>query len=215
MDLGTLQAHLAFDNAPMDIRDRHTLQSVLRLRRVATRLVCRGHGSGTQTPPTPLTQRAPLCTSATLTNPAQSNSHPSGRSHFVLAAISIPIERWAEADREISEALAPYDLSDTELHTAFMLRPYRDQARVADFAHLDRPERRARVLQHRQAHLTAWAAHGVSGSAKPGSSTSGRCHTSISPLQNADAPYATLPASWPRGPTLACSPSASTTTFRP
>ena len=81
-------------------------------------------------------------------------SHPSGGSHFVLAGISIPIERWAKADREISAALAPYDLSDTELHTAFMLRPYRDQARIKDFDQLDRPDRRAQVPQYRQAHLT-------------------------------------------------------------
>ena len=81
-------------------------------------------------------------------------SHSSGTSHFVLAGISIPIARWAEADREISTALAPYDLSDTELHTAFMLRPYRDQAHVPHFESLDRAERRAQVLRYRQSHLT-------------------------------------------------------------
>ena len=82
---------------------------------------------------------------------------PPNTSHFVLAGISIPIERWADADRDISDTLAPYDLSTSELHTAFMLRRYRDQSRVPDFEHLSRTDRRDQTLQYREGRLSRLA----------------------------------------------------------
>jgi len=43
-------------------------------------------------------------------------------SHFVLAGIAIPVERWKECDRQVTEIKARFDLHEAEIHTAWMLR---------------------------------------------------------------------------------------------
>ncbi len=78
---------------------------------------------------------------------------PGNTSHFVLAGVSLPIWHWVDADREISEILARYDLGDQELHTAWLLRPYLEQSRIANFAGLSRAERRSAVTRARTEHL--------------------------------------------------------------
>ncbi|MBI3503416.1 MAG: DUF3800 domain-containing protein [Proteobacteria bacterium] len=78
---------------------------------------------------------------------------PGNTSHFVLAGFALPISQWQHADSQISTILARYGLADQELHTAWLLRPYLEQRRIANFENLDRNSRRSAVLRERAADL--------------------------------------------------------------
>jgi hypothetical protein len=78
---------------------------------------------------------------------------PGVSSHFVLAGVSIPIWHWRDADREVSAALDPYGLKDTELHTGWMLHSYREQSHINNFPNLERTARRAAVNRERATYL--------------------------------------------------------------
>ncbi len=80
---------------------------------------------------------------------------PGNTSHFVLAAISIPIWRWRDADHEIATIMRRYGLEEKELHTAWILRKYLEQSRIQDFEGLSWPARRAAVERERNTHLLA------------------------------------------------------------
>ena len=82
---------------------------------------------------------------------------PPETTHFVLAAISIPIWHWRDADREIRLALAPYSLEHAELHTAWMLRRYPEQADIPDFDRLDHETRRQLASRQRSTRLSRLA----------------------------------------------------------
>jgi hypothetical protein len=74
---------------------------------------------------------------------------PGNSTHFVLAGIAIPIERWREADAAISEIMARYGLAGAELHTAWLLRKYLEQSKIQDFDALSWDERRNQVARLR------------------------------------------------------------------
>ncbi|MCY4462715.1 MAG: DUF3800 domain-containing protein [Albidovulum sp.] len=74
-------------------------------------------------------------------------------SHFVLAGMSIPIWHWRQADREFSAIKVQYGLQEAEIHTAWLLRKYLEQSRIADFGQLFRDQRRAAVTSARTVHL--------------------------------------------------------------
>jgi len=74
---------------------------------------------------------------------------PGNSTHFVLAGIAIPIERWREADAAITEIMARYGLAGAELHTAWLLRKYIEQSKVQDFEGLGWDERRIQVARLR------------------------------------------------------------------
>lgn len=78
---------------------------------------------------------------------------PGNSTHFVLAGIAIPIERWREADAAISEIMAKYGLSGQELHTAWLLRKYLEQSRIDGFQEMTGDERRAQVARLRVAEI--------------------------------------------------------------
>ena len=78
---------------------------------------------------------------------------PGNTSHFVLAGLSIPIEYWRSADREISQVLGAYGLENEELHTAWLLRKYLEQTKVPNFEKLDWAARRSAVQQYRTKEL--------------------------------------------------------------
>jgi len=80
-------------------------------------------------------------------------SIPGNTSHFVLAGLSIPILKWSEADAEIASILKKYDLESEELHTAWLLRPYLEQAKITNFASLSRKDRRSAVESARTKEL--------------------------------------------------------------
>jgi hypothetical protein len=74
---------------------------------------------------------------------------PGNSTHFVLAGIAIPIERWREADAAISEIMARYGLAGAELHTAWLLRKYLEQSRIDHFSEMSWDERRTQVTRLR------------------------------------------------------------------
>lgn len=78
---------------------------------------------------------------------------PGNTSHFVLAGISIPIWYWRNSDSEVYGILSRYGLGGKELHTAWLLRPYLEQARISEFERLDWAARRSAVDRERNAYL--------------------------------------------------------------
>ncbi len=65
------------------------------------------------------------------------SSIPGNTSHFVLAGISIPVLLWSKADGVITAVLKKYGLEHEEFHTAWIMRPYLEQSRIADFEKLN------------------------------------------------------------------------------
>jgi len=78
---------------------------------------------------------------------------PGNTSHFILAGLSIPVLKWSEADSAVAAILKKYDLEGEELHTAWLMRPYLEQARIANFAALNRKDRRFAVESERTKEL--------------------------------------------------------------
>ena len=75
-------------------------------------------------------------------------SGPSER--YVLAAIGIPIEYWTKCDKAINQLKRSYDMPDAEIHTAWMLRSYKEQEDMAGFNQMSYTERRTAVLARRR-----------------------------------------------------------------
>lgn len=78
---------------------------------------------------------------------------PGNTSHFILAALAIPVECWKECDKQILEIKDKWDLSGIEIHTAWMLRKYYEQKRVTNFTKLDYNQRRVAVNSVRKSEL--------------------------------------------------------------
>ena len=70
---------------------------------------------------------------------------PGNTSHFILAGLSIPIRHWKDCDREIETLKKKYSLNDSEIHVAWILRPYLEQSRIANFEELDYRQRKSQV----------------------------------------------------------------------
>ncbi len=81
------------------------------------------------------------------------SSIPGNTSHFVLAALAIPVECWKECDEQISKIKDKWELSGIEIHTAWMLRKYLEQKRIPNFVHLDYNQRRISVNSFRKSEL--------------------------------------------------------------
>jgi hypothetical protein len=56
--------------------------------------------------------------------------------HFVLVGLAIPVDTWKEKDQAVSAIKSKYGLQEHEIHTAWMLRDYPEQAAIPDFAAL-------------------------------------------------------------------------------
>jgi hypothetical protein len=78
---------------------------------------------------------------------------PGNTSHFILAGLSMPVWHWRGADREIRQILVRFGLENQELHTAWLLRSYLDQSKIANFETMDWVARRSAVQQLRTAEL--------------------------------------------------------------
>lgn len=74
-------------------------------------------------------------------------------SHFILAGISIPIWHWQKFEKEIKAIQAFYDLEGTEIHTAWILRPYIEQSRINNFEKMNHAQRRSEVESQRKSEL--------------------------------------------------------------
>lgn len=78
---------------------------------------------------------------------------PGNTSHFVLAGVSIPIQRWKECDAQITGIKDCFRLPGREIHAAWLARAYPEQRAIRDFENASDAERRARVEQYRQQEL--------------------------------------------------------------
>lgn len=78
---------------------------------------------------------------------------PGNTSHFVLAGLSIPVEYWRECDAAVTSLKRQYNLEGMEIHVAWMMRAYREQDNIPDFATLDFSQRRAKVKSLRTTEL--------------------------------------------------------------
>lgn len=78
---------------------------------------------------------------------------PGNTSHFVLAGIAIPIWQWNNCDRQIFAIKKRYSIESSELHTAWILRPYLEQRAIPNFADLDYRRRVYEVQKIRTAEL--------------------------------------------------------------
>ena len=78
---------------------------------------------------------------------------PGNTSHFVLTGISVPIWHWKDCDVEILNIKRRYDLFDAEIHTAWIMRRYLEQAKIPDFESLQFHERRSVVTAERNREL--------------------------------------------------------------
>jgi hypothetical protein len=74
-------------------------------------------------------------------------------SHFILAGISIPIWHWKNCDREIRAIQKKYDLEGSEIHTAWILRPYNEQSTIPGFDSMSYKQRRSEVESFRRGEL--------------------------------------------------------------
>ena len=70
---------------------------------------------------------------------------PGNTSHFILAGIAIPIWHWKDCDAELRVVKRRYNLSGSEIHTAWILRKYLEQSKIADFDTMSQTERRSEV----------------------------------------------------------------------
>jgi hypothetical protein len=78
---------------------------------------------------------------------------PGNTSHFILAGISIPIDKWKECDRQVNIIKVKYRLSGAEIHTGWMLRKYIEQHRIKDFESLDKHQRIYEVEKIRKSEI--------------------------------------------------------------
>ncbi len=81
------------------------------------------------------------------------SSIPGNTSHFVLAGLSIPIQYWKSCDKDIESIKNKYNLRNTEIHVAWILRPYSEQTRIPGYKNLSHTRRRSQVQQLRTAEL--------------------------------------------------------------
>ncbi len=78
---------------------------------------------------------------------------PGNTSHYVLAGLCIPVDRWKSCERDISKVKQKYNLSDAEIHTGWILWPYLEQSKIAGFEQLDYHARRYEVSKYRNTEL--------------------------------------------------------------
>ena len=74
-------------------------------------------------------------------------------SHYVLVAISIPVENWKTGDEKIEKIKVKYHLSGEEIHVAWLLRVYLEQSKIADFEKLSYAQRREQIAAYRIGEL--------------------------------------------------------------
>lgn len=78
---------------------------------------------------------------------------PGTTSHYVLAALSIPIYHWKTCEEEVDQVKAKYGLSGCEIHTGWLIRQYGEQKKIAGFDSLNQSQRRSQVEALRRAEL--------------------------------------------------------------
>jgi hypothetical protein len=78
---------------------------------------------------------------------------PGNTSHFVLAGLSIPVEKWKKCDKDIYKLKEKWKIEGQEIHTAWMSRPYLEQRKINDFDKMDYTQRTAEIRKYRTQEL--------------------------------------------------------------
>jgi hypothetical protein len=78
---------------------------------------------------------------------------PGNTSHFVLAGLAIPIEKWRNYEGKINAIKRRYGLNSEEIHTGWILRRYGEQDKISGFESMDHARRRSEVTSLRHAKL--------------------------------------------------------------
>lgn len=78
---------------------------------------------------------------------------PGNTSHYILAGLSIPVEKWKDCDKDIETVKAKYDLANKEIHIAWVLRSYQEQNKIDGFESLNYSQRVESVAAFRTAEL--------------------------------------------------------------
>ena len=87
---------------------------------------------------------------------------PGTSSHYILAGLAIPIWNWRKCDEEIRQIKSRYGLENSEIHVAWMLRSYSEQAKINNFDNLLQNQRRNEVRKLRNQKLLDLQAKGDS-----------------------------------------------------
>ena len=78
---------------------------------------------------------------------------PGTTSHYVLAGLSVPDEYWKAHHSQVERIKSLYGLEETEIHVAWMMRPYIEQNSIPEFELMDHRRRRIEVLQRRNVEI--------------------------------------------------------------
>ena len=78
---------------------------------------------------------------------------PGNTSHYILCGISIPVKDWKKCDSAINKIKAKYDLSDSEIHTGWIMRSYLEQTKIPGFETMSVNDRRSEVTKQRKAEI--------------------------------------------------------------
>ena len=78
---------------------------------------------------------------------------PGNTSHYVLAALSIPVWHWRDSEKEIYSIKQKYSLQNAEIHSGWLTRKYIEQNKILNFSKLDFSQRRYEVEKYRKTEL--------------------------------------------------------------
>lgn len=78
---------------------------------------------------------------------------PGNTSHYILCGISIPVKDWRKCDSAINKFKAKYGLSDSEIHTGWIMRSYLEQTKIPGFETMSFNDRRSEVIKQRKAEI--------------------------------------------------------------
>lgn len=78
---------------------------------------------------------------------------PGNTTHYILAGVSIPVQCWKACDNDIEKVKQRYQLSNKEIHVAWILRSYPEQNKVVNFEKLDYMQRRYQAKALRNSEL--------------------------------------------------------------
>ena len=81
------------------------------------------------------------------------SAQPGNTSHFILAGLAIPIEKWKDCEKSISSIKDEYGLSSVEIHTGWLLRKYHDQNKISNFDKLTKTQRLQEINKYRMREL--------------------------------------------------------------
>jgi hypothetical protein len=73
--------------------------------------------------------------------------------HFVLVGLTIPVWNWKTCESDIAKIKTRYGLENKEIHTAWILRNYREQQLIPGFEALSQKKRRSEVEILRKTNL--------------------------------------------------------------